>query len=123
MAIVLWANRFDEVVDFYALLLSAEVADRSDGFARVHSDTSEVLVHRVPAEYATQVRIPPVIQEENPIKPVFEVAAIALARDSVAGTDGRVFGAEYEAVYGPWRYCDGYDPDGNVIQVRSVALD
>ena len=121
MSVVLWANRFDAVVDFYAALLSADISDKSDDFARVHSDRAEVLIHRVPDQYAVEIAVPPVLQEENPIKPVFEVADIAGARSAVALSDGQLFGSEREAEYGPWRYCDGFDPDGNVIQVRSAA--
>ncbi len=119
--IVLWADKFEESADFYRLLLNGEVHDASENFASIVGSGSRIQLHRVPAEWASEISNPPALREENPIKPVFEVSSIANARAAVAGTAGCVFEAAKEQTYGSTTYCDGCDPDGNVIQVATTA--
>ena len=118
--IVLWADKFDETADFYRLLLNARFENRSEGFVSIISDSHEILLHRVPTEWASDISVPPSVREENPLKPCFQVSSIADARESVAATNGCVFDADREQSYGSKTYCDGYDPEGNVIEVYSV---
>jgi len=118
--IVLWADKFDEMAEFYRLLLSGEVHDASENFASIVGSGSRIQLHRVPAEWASEIANPPALREENPIKPVFEVSSIADTRAAVAGTPGCVFESAKEQTYGPTTYCDGCDPDGNVIQVAAT---
>ncbi len=119
--IVLWADKFEESADFYRLLLNGEVHDASENFASIVGSGSRIQLHRVPAEWASEISNPPALREENPLKPVFEVASIADARAAVAGTAGCVFEPAKEQTYGSTIYCDGCDPDGNVIQVATTA--
>jgi len=117
--IVLWADKFDETAEFYRLLLDGEFLNASLDFVSIVASGNEVLLHRVPAEWASEISNPPVRREENPIKPVFEVESIEEARAAIAGTSGCLFDASKEQTYGAQSYCDGCDPDGNIIQVAS----
>lgn len=115
--IVLWSDRFDECAEFYRRLLTAKTQDRSENFLNVVGETGRVALHRVPAEWASEISSPPVAREDNPIKPVFTVASIAEARTAVADTEGKVFDESKEFRHGRLNYCDALDPDGNVIQI------
>jgi len=116
-SIVLWVENLDAAKTFYSALLSASVLEDSSGFVRVASDSNEVLLHLVPEQYREGISSPPQIRESAVIKPVFLVSSIIACRMAVAGTSGQVFGAETEQVYSDSRYCDGFDTEGNVIQV------
>ena len=119
--LVLWADNFDEMAEFYRLLLNANFEHKSGDFVSIVSETNEVLLHRVPAEWASAISVPPVLREENPLKPCFEVASIEEARSAVSKTNGQVFAPDREQTHGQKTYCDGFDPEGNVIQLFVVA--
>ena len=119
--IVLWADRFEESRDFYRLLLSATLSDESADFVNITGSTGSVLLHRVPAEWASDTSLPAEVREENPIKPVFQVTSIAQVRSDIEHCSGELFDSSREQTYGEITYCDGVDPDGNVVQVFEKA--
>lgn len=71
----------------------------------------------MPAEWSSEISSPPELREQNPMKPVFEVKSIDAARIAVSGLAGRIFAEAQEQTHGSSRYCDGFDPDGNIIQL------
>ena len=115
--VVLWAEELKTAANFYAALLSAELSDESSDFVRVSSDQNQILLHAVPNEYRAGAAAPPVLREDAVIKPVYQVASIAAARDAVSGMAGRVLSVDREQSYGATRYCDGFDTEGNVFQL------
>ncbi len=119
--VVLWADRFDECRDFYQAILDATLEHESETFVDIRSANNAVLLHRVPEEWASDTSKPAEPREENPIKPVFEVDNIEDARASVSSSAGQLFDPSTQQTYGAMTYCDGVDPDGNVIQVFETA--
>ena len=119
--IVLWADKFDETAEFYRLLLNAEFKHASSEFVSIVGARNEVLLHAIPAQWASDISVPPALRDESPLKPCFEVESIARARDSVSGTNGLIQSADREQTHGNMTYCDGNDPEGNVIQVYTIA--
>ena len=119
--IVLWADKFDETAEFYRLLLNAEFKHASAGFVSIVGAQNEVLLHAVPAQWASDISVPPALRDESPLKPCFKVETIARAREAVSGTNGLILGADREQTHGAMTYCDGNDPEGNVIQVYTTA--
>ena len=117
--IVLWADTFEQTTEFYRKLLGASLQHASDEFVSIVASGNEVLLHRVPEQWATEIANPPKIREENPIKPCFEVDSIEDARLAVLGSHGWVLAAETEQAHGDKTYCDAVDPEGNVIQLFS----
>lgn len=115
--VVLWVEQLEISADFYAALLSAEKSDQSEDFVRISSDANQILLHGVAAEYREGVSVPPVIREEAVMKPVYQVTSIAAAREAVQGLAGQVFATDREQSYGTTKYCDGFDPEGNVFQL------
>lgn len=118
--LVLWVDKFDECAEFYRRLLDGRLEHASAEFVEVCSESSSVLLHRVPAEWSSEISSPPVLRKQNPMKPVFEVRSIDAARVAVSGSDGLIFGEDREQTHGLIRYCDGFDPDGNVIQLSQA---
>jgi len=116
-SIVLWVENLDAAKTFYSALLSASVLEDTPSFVRVASDSNEVLLHLVPEQYREGISSPPQVREDAVIKPVFLVSSVSECRIAIAGMSGQVFGAETEQVYSDSRYCDGFDTEGNVIQV------
>jgi catechol-2,3-dioxygenase len=120
-SIVLWVENLEPAKQFYQNLLSASVHDESQTFVRVASGENEVLLHLVPEQYREGISSPPAIREEAVIKPVFAVRSINEARNAVANLSGQVNDATSEQIYANVRYCDGFDTEGNVIQVSEAV--
>jgi predicted enzyme related to lactoylglutathione lyase len=116
--IVLWVSDMDAQIAFYSRLLSLDVAARESGFTELSSESSSVLLHQLPDEYRAAVPLTAQLasQDEVAIKPVFAVANLARARESVVGTLGSVQNGEN--TYGASTYLDVVDPEGNVIQIE-----
>ena len=113
--VVLWVSDLEASVRFYQALFNAKTPYITDGFASVVGAGNEVLLHVVPEQYRGQAAI----GADNPIKPVFEVADIDGLYQGVAAVGGSLQSASQ--THGNWRYVDGTDPDGHVIQVRQRA--
>lgn len=111
---VLFVDDLTRSANFYAALLSADLFEQSNSFVRVASDSSEVLIHKVPRTVSDETYAP---REEVAIKPVYIVGSIDAARAAVAQLGGRVYDASSVATYGNVHYCDAVDPEGNIIQL------
>jgi catechol 2,3-dioxygenase-like lactoylglutathione lyase family enzyme len=111
--IVLWVADLNRSADFYKDLFQVQDYFLADGFASVSGSGNEVLLHLAPEQYRHEVSI----GEDNPIKPVFSVSSIDLARE-VAAKHHCAFRAETILHKGK-AYLDGQDPDGHIIQVCS----
>lgn len=116
-SIVLWVENLEAAADFYAALLGGEKLHSSDDFVNVSSKLNSVMLHKVPDQYAVGITMPPMIREDSVMKPVFEVENIQVARQAVANTSGQIKSSDTEQNYGGVVYCDGFDPEGNVIQL------
>lgn len=110
--IVLWVSNLERSVQFYSAVFEAKHPYISEGFASVEGNGNEVLLHLLPEEYRSEATS----GEDNPIKPVFEVMSLDKAKLAAGGNGGRIKSEIQE--HGPWKYSDGNDPDGNIIQVR-----
>jgi predicted enzyme related to lactoylglutathione lyase len=110
--IVLWVSDLERSVKFYSAIFEAKHPYQTEGFASVEGNGNEVLLHLLPEEYRSQ----PTLGEDNPIKPVFEVNSIDKAKLAAGSNGGRIKSEIQE--HESWKYSDGNDPDGNVIQVR-----
>jgi len=110
--IVLWVSDLDRSVKFYSALFEAKYPYVTEGFASVEGNGNEVLIHLLPEQYRSE----PTSGEDNPIKPVFEVVSLEKAKLAAGSNGGKIKSeiSEYES----WKYADGQDPDGNIIQVR-----
>ncbi len=60
----------------------------------------------------------PVRRTDTPLKLAFDVDSIAAARDAALNLGGGIDPAEREWTFQGRRVCDGYEPEGNVVQLR-----
>jgi predicted enzyme related to lactoylglutathione lyase len=120
---VVFAKNIEDLARFYR-----EVAEMSE----VHKDKDhivldeagfQIVIHGIPNNIAEtiEIRNPPEIREETPIKICLPVSSIENARTKAALLGGRIGAKGKEWSARGFRACDGYDPEGNVFQVRESA--
>ena len=116
--IVLWVSDLEAQIAFYSNLLELELVGRESGFAELAGQVNRVMFHELPSEYRATVPLSSQLpaQTEVAIKPVFQVADLDAARESLVGT---LATATAEALtHGHSIYLDVIDPEGNVIQLE-----
>ena len=89
----------------------------------LESDSFMLVIHGIPQEIASSINItcPPDIRKNTAIKMFLPVRSIADARLDAASLGGAIKSVKYEWSAANFKACDGYDPEGNVIQVRECA--
>ena len=117
---VIFAKDVDRVAAFYAAVLDAKIGERDEDYVVIDADGIELVVHRVSLAAAARIEItrPPALRANAAIKPVFAVASVEKARAAAAAHGGAVKPAEEEWTMRGEQVCDGFDPEGNVIQFR-----
>lgn len=78
---------------------------------------SEVDVSTLPKPSA----VAPVVREGMPVKICLPVPSLVQSRMKAAASGGALDAKEDEWQAGGFRACDGYDPEGNVVQFRESA--
>jgi predicted enzyme related to lactoylglutathione lyase len=119
---VLYAKDLQRLVDFYSAVVGVEVQKSEQGFAILGSKPSQLVIVRIPQHLADIIDIttPPVPREGTPMKLVFAVDDIASARLRAAERGAVVNAIEHEWDFEGARVSDGYDPEGNVFQLRCL---
>ncbi len=111
---VLFVKEFDRMLRFYRDGLGlAVLPGRSEGWAVLDVGGATLSLHAIPEPIASGISIasPPIAREETPLKVVFEVPDLAVARAHLAGHGAVVLEPK------PWGACDVLDPEGNVFQL------
>jgi predicted enzyme related to lactoylglutathione lyase len=117
---VLYAKDLPRLLDFYSAVASLQVETIAENFAVLGQQHSQLVIVQIPKRIAQSITIetPPVRREDVPIKLVFAVVDIVAARNSAAERGGAVKPADREWAFEGSKVCDGYDPEGNVFQLR-----
>jgi predicted enzyme related to lactoylglutathione lyase len=121
-AAVVYAKDRERLSDFYVRALGFTTVGDVDTATMLESALMSLTIVQIPPMYADDIviTVPPTRREETPIKLVFEVTSIADAR-----RDLPAHGGEVDPLSGEWdnpdgsRVCNGIDPEGNVILLRS----
>jgi hypothetical protein len=115
---IIFAKNIDRMATFYrdALGLIPLTAKSSEGWLEFDAGGVDLALHVIPAHLAEAIEVTalPIAREGTPIKLVFEVPDIEVARIHLIN-----HGATMSAP-SPWGYCDGVDPEGNVFQIVRV---
>ncbi len=118
---VVYAKDTEKLRAFYAAVVGFAVTHVEPEYSILESATFQLVLLAIPPHRAADVVIaePPLRRENTAIKLVFFVPSIAEARAAAAMNGGALNPPERE-----WRFrnhvvCDGYDPEGNVIQLRA----
>jgi len=108
---------------FYAEALGLDRVEDGASFVLLASAGVELAVVQAPLAIAEAIVVtePPVVREDTPVKLSFLVDDVEAVRPVVAGLGGGL--AAPDAAWS-WRgqlHLDGWDPEGNVFQLRQGA--
>jgi predicted enzyme related to lactoylglutathione lyase len=122
-AAVVYAKDIARVGDFYANVAGLRVAYQEQDHIVLESDAFQLVLVAVPRERAAFIHIaePPERRENTAIKLVFPVASLAAAREAAQSHGGQLDPTGREWLFQGTRVCDGFDPEGNVVQFREQA--
>jgi predicted enzyme related to lactoylglutathione lyase len=121
---VLYAKELDRVAAFYRAVLGFAAVDRDAEHVRLEAHAFQLVVLQMPSQVAAgiELAVPPVPRADTAIKLVFVVPSISQARASAPGFGGSVKGAGSEWSFDGCTVCDGFDPEGNIFQLREAAV-
>lgn len=110
---------------FYRSLLDLSDAEAGTGFVLMAGTGVELAVVQIPPEIADAIVIaaPPQPREDTPIKLSFRVASIDSLRTRIAALGGQVQAPDRIWDWRGHRHLDGWDPEGNVFQLREPLSD
>jgi catechol 2,3-dioxygenase-like lactoylglutathione lyase family enzyme len=112
---MIFTKNMERMTTFYrdALGLTPLTPESSDGWLEFDAGGVALALHAIPAHIAKDIEVtnPPAAREGTPIKLVFEVADIEVARVHLI-KNGAVMSKP-----SVWGSCDGTDPEGNVFQI------
>ena len=117
--LVLFVNDVTLISTFYSKLLGCAAKTESEVFIHIRNETCDILVHQIPSEYLEPLQTPTQVRDDCAWKPIFDVPSISDARELAKQLGGNIQSAAAEWTMGTFTYCDGYDPEGNVIQFRA----
>lgn len=120
MAAVVYAKDLSRIAEFYAAVLGVDGAHRQEDHVVLQSSALQLVIQAIPASIARTIEIttPPARRTDTPIKLAFPVDSIARMRATAAELGGQIDSPEHEWQFREDRVCDGYDPEGNVLQLR-----
>ena len=120
---MIFAKDIDRVARFYMDVAEMTEVYRDADHIVLNEDGFQIVVHGIPKQIAATIQIttPPKVREDTPIKICLPVMSIEYARERAAELGGRIGPKTEEWVARGFRACDGYDPEGNVFQVRESA--
>jgi predicted enzyme related to lactoylglutathione lyase len=119
--LVVYAKDLRVVAAFYERVLDLAVVEADDAYVVLERGPVEVVVLAAPPDIVAEVEVatPPLPREATPLKPVFHVVDLARARAAVEANGGVAKAPSTEWTFRDARVLDGWDPEGNVLQLRS----
>lgn len=121
---VVFAKDIRKVARFYEQLIPLSVTHTESSHIVLESDVMQLVIHGIPKKIADSIHVatPPAVREETPIKLFFPVASLVDARIRAEQLGGQLGPSKKEWEARGFRACDGYDPEGNVFQLRQTVL-
>jgi predicted enzyme related to lactoylglutathione lyase len=121
---VLFAKDLPRVARFYSELLGMVQTVTETRLIVLESDSFQLVIHGIPKAVADRLDIttPPERRVDLPTKLVFPVPSLAQARADAVALGGQVDAPSAEFKARGFVACDGFDPEGNVVQFREAAL-
>lgn len=119
---VLYAKDIDKVKTFYSIVAGLTVTSSEDDHVVLESPSFQLVLVAIPEKIAVDIKIssPPIRRENTAIKLVFFVSSISAARAVAIDFGGQLNPSEREWTFQGQRVCDGFDPEGNIVQFREV---
>jgi len=117
---VIYARDIIRIAKFYREILG--FAEKYNGKDHILLEIPgfQLVVHSIPPDIAETIEItdPPQLREESAVKLVFYIPSIHAIRQASINLGGGLNPPEMEWQFAGNNVCDGYDPEGNMIQVR-----
>lgn len=119
---VLFAKDVARLAAFYARVLAVVPKQAQAEKVVIEAEDFLLVIHAIPPASAAKVEIssPPVLRENVPVKLFLPVRSLAQVRLSAEQLGGGMKPAGSEWSGPDFRACDGFDPEGNVVQFREV---
>ncbi len=121
-AAVIFVGNLPRVCDFYCHITGGVVTTRDSEHAVLSWPGFDLVIHRIPNEPGTDSSNPPSVREDSYIKVCLPVESIEASRGQASLYGGHVKDRAFEWEARGFRACDGYDPEGNVFQLREIGL-
>jgi predicted enzyme related to lactoylglutathione lyase len=120
---IVYAKDIARLARFYADVADLEIVHEVADHVALESETYELVIVAIPAATAARIVIttPPARRENTAFKLVLPVESLAEARAAAQAAGGGVDAPEREWEFQGSRVCDGFDPEGNVIQLREIV--
>ena len=120
---VIFAKDIDVLARFYREVADMVEVHRDRDHIVLQEEGFQIVVHAIPKSISDtfEIATPPVIRDATPIKICLPVERIESARSKAADCGGRISPKSKEWTARGFTACDGFDPEGNVFQVRESA--
>ena len=118
---LIYAKDLSRLSVFYQKLFSMRLLYSDEEHHIIESDDMQLIIHAIPEYISSSIVIssPPEQRSEQAIKLFFTVPSITGAGSVASSFGGSLFGQEYT---GPgFLVRNGYDPEGNIFQVREFS--
>ena len=121
-AAVVYAKDYLRIANFCKSIADFDVYEIEKNYVKLESKSFQLIVLQAPEHILEAINIPepPLRREKTPVKLVFFVVSINKVREAMKmlggalNTDDEIWHFEQHTV------CDGYDPEGNVFQIRAM---
>ena len=120
---VLYAKDVDRLASFYSTVLGLSAANRDHDHVVLESPGFQLVILQIPREIAAtiEIAVPPARRARAAVKLVFFIPSLDDVRASVEVCGGVMNPIDTEWSFQGFTVCDGLDPEGNVIQFRSLT--
>lgn len=119
----IYAKDARRLAAFYAEALGLDRVEEGESFVLLASAGIELAVVQAPPAIAEAIVLsePPVVREDTPVKPSFLVDDVEAARPVVERQGGGLGAPDASWSWRGQLHLDGWDPEGNVFQLRQVV--
>lgn len=117
---VIFAVELQRMVNFYQGVMDLRPGVEEKTYRKLNSQGVELLIHLLPPHIASTIIIdsPPIPRDSAVTKLVYVVQNLAAARTRAAELGGCVYAVDKQWEFENTIVCDGWDPEGNVFQLR-----
>jgi predicted enzyme related to lactoylglutathione lyase len=121
---VIYAKDARQLATFYAEALRLERFEEGASFILRASSGIELAIVQAPPDIAETIVVakPPVVRHDTPIKLSFPVDAIEAVRPAVMRLGGGLAAPDTAWTWRDQLHQDGWDPEGNVFQLRQRTV-
>jgi predicted enzyme related to lactoylglutathione lyase len=117
---VVFAKAIEQLANFYQIVVGMSVIYSDPDHIVLDGDGFQLVIHGIPKDIAATIDIktPPTVRQDMPLKICFPVESIHTSRQKADELGGHINPQKNEWQARGFRACDGFDPEGNVFQVR-----